>query len=107
MSKDQEVTAVRVANVPAEDFEAAVESDDPPTITAALISCGRLTFFRGCTVATMDTAPAIVTALAELGTKTQPKTVHENFREAALRVTPMQPQTARSAAIQALFHNIP
>lgn len=33
MSKDQEVTAVRVANVPAEDFESAVESDHPPTVT--------------------------------------------------------------------------
>lgn len=29
MSKDQEVQAVRVANVPAEEFELAVESDDP------------------------------------------------------------------------------
>jgi hypothetical protein len=33
LSKRQEVTAVRVANVPADDFEAAVESDDPPTVT--------------------------------------------------------------------------
>jgi len=34
MSKDQEVTAVRVANVPQQDFDAAVEGDDPPTVTA-------------------------------------------------------------------------
>ncbi len=34
MSKRQEVTAVRVANVPESEFEAAVESDSPPTITA-------------------------------------------------------------------------
>lgn len=34
MSPRQELTAVRVANVPADDFEAAVESDDPPTVTA-------------------------------------------------------------------------
>ena len=34
MSERQEVTAVRVANVPEADFEAAVESDDPPTVTA-------------------------------------------------------------------------
>ncbi len=34
MSKDQEVTAVRIANLPEGDFEAAVESDDPPTVTA-------------------------------------------------------------------------
>jgi hypothetical protein len=33
MSKDQEVQAVRVANVPAEDFEALVESEHPPTVT--------------------------------------------------------------------------
>lgn len=32
MSKRQEVTAVRIANVPERDFEAAVESDHPPTI---------------------------------------------------------------------------
>jgi hypothetical protein len=34
LSKDQQVTAVRVANVSAEQFEAAVESDKPPTVTA-------------------------------------------------------------------------
>lgn len=34
MSKDQEVQAVRVANVPSDEFEAAVESDNPPTVTA-------------------------------------------------------------------------
>jgi hypothetical protein len=34
LSKDQQVTAVRVANVPAEQFDAAVESDKPPTVTA-------------------------------------------------------------------------
>ena len=33
MSKDQEVTAVLVANVPAEDFEAAVECEHPATVT--------------------------------------------------------------------------
>ncbi len=33
LSRDQQVTALRVANVPEDDFEAAVESDDPPTIT--------------------------------------------------------------------------
>ena len=33
MSKRQQVTAVRVANVPQPDFEAAVEGDDPPTVT--------------------------------------------------------------------------
>jgi hypothetical protein len=33
MSKRQQVTAVRVANVPAEEFEAAIESDNPPTVT--------------------------------------------------------------------------
>lgn len=33
MSRDQQVTAVRVANVPDADFEEAVESDDPPTVT--------------------------------------------------------------------------
>lgn len=34
MSKDQQVTAVRVANVPEKAFDAAVEGDDPPTVTA-------------------------------------------------------------------------
>ena len=34
MSKHQQVTAVRVASVPAEEFERQVESDNPPTITA-------------------------------------------------------------------------
>jgi hypothetical protein len=34
MSKDQEVQAIRVANVPADEFDAAVDSDEPPTITA-------------------------------------------------------------------------
>jgi hypothetical protein len=52
MSKDQEKQAVRVANVPADVFEAAVESDDPPTVTH----------------------------LAELGTKTKPAA--EKFPEA-------------------------
>jgi hypothetical protein len=33
LSKDQQVTAVRVANVSAEDFESAVESEKPPTVT--------------------------------------------------------------------------
>ncbi len=34
MSRDQQVAAVRVANVPAADFETAVESDAPQTTTA-------------------------------------------------------------------------
>jgi hypothetical protein len=33
LSKDQEVTAVRVASVPGETFEKLVDSDDPPTVT--------------------------------------------------------------------------
>ena len=33
MSKDQQVTAVRVANVPADDFERQIDSDTPPTVT--------------------------------------------------------------------------
>lgn len=33
LSRDQGITAVRVANVPAADFESAVESDHPPTLT--------------------------------------------------------------------------
>jgi hypothetical protein len=33
MSERQQVTAVRVANVPADQFEKAVESDEPPTVT--------------------------------------------------------------------------
>lgn len=34
MSERQQVTAVRVANVPAADFEKQVESQNPPTVTA-------------------------------------------------------------------------
>jgi hypothetical protein len=33
LSKRKQVTAVRVANVPAEQFESLVESDAPPTMT--------------------------------------------------------------------------
>lgn len=33
MSKDQEVTARRVAEVPEVEFEEAIESDDPPSVT--------------------------------------------------------------------------
>jgi len=33
ISEKQRVTAVRVANVPDAEFDAAVESDDPPTVT--------------------------------------------------------------------------
>lgn len=34
LSEHQRKTALRVASVPAEDFEAQVESDAPPTVTA-------------------------------------------------------------------------
>jgi hypothetical protein len=34
LSKDQQVQAVRVANIPAPEFELQVESANPPTITA-------------------------------------------------------------------------
>lgn len=34
MSKHQQVQAVRVANIPEEDFNRQVESDNPPTVTA-------------------------------------------------------------------------
>ena len=34
ISKRQQVTAVRVANIPNEEFEAAVDSPTPPTVTA-------------------------------------------------------------------------
>lgn len=40
MSKDQEKTARRVAEVPEGEFEEAVESDDPPSVTA-LAELGR------------------------------------------------------------------
>lgn len=33
MSERQQVTAIRVANVPADEFERQVESDNPPTVT--------------------------------------------------------------------------
>lgn len=34
ISIDQAKQAVRVANIPAEQFEAAIDSDNPPTVTA-------------------------------------------------------------------------
>lgn len=34
MSEHQEKTAVRVANIPAAEFDAAMESDNPPSVTA-------------------------------------------------------------------------
>jgi hypothetical protein len=34
LSEWQQKTAVRVANVPKEEFEAQIESDSPPTVTA-------------------------------------------------------------------------
>jgi hypothetical protein len=34
MSRDQMHTALRLANIPADDFERQVESDEPPTVTA-------------------------------------------------------------------------
>jgi len=34
ISKDQEVTAIRIANIPREQFDSLVESDNPPTISA-------------------------------------------------------------------------
>lgn len=34
MSERQQVTAIRVANIPEHDFERQVESDKPPTVTA-------------------------------------------------------------------------
>jgi len=40
MSRDQQVTAVRVANVPESEFESSVESDNPPSVTA-LADIGR------------------------------------------------------------------
>ncbi len=33
MSERQEKTASRVANIPEEEFDAAVEGDDPPTVS--------------------------------------------------------------------------
>ncbi len=33
MSKRQYVTAMRVANIPEEEFEQLIESEDPPTVT--------------------------------------------------------------------------
>ena len=36
LSKDQKVSALRVARIPESEFEAAVESDDPPTVTRLL-----------------------------------------------------------------------
>ncbi len=43
MSKRQEVTAVRVANVPGDEFDAAVDSDNPPTVTK-LADAGKNSF---------------------------------------------------------------
>jgi len=40
MSKRQEVTAVRVSNVPEPDFEAAVESEDPSSVSRSPLGVG-------------------------------------------------------------------
>lgn len=34
LSKDQAVTAIRVSRIPSEEFEQAIESENPPTVTA-------------------------------------------------------------------------
>src|SRR6266849_5225483 len=34
LARDQTVAALRVANVPKDELDAAIESDDPPTVTA-------------------------------------------------------------------------
>jgi len=36
LSRDQKRDAIRVARIPEPEFEAAVESDDPPTVTRLL-----------------------------------------------------------------------
>jgi hypothetical protein len=57
LSKDQQVTAVRVANVPAEQFEKAVDSDEPPTVTA-LAEMGKQSRPVPAAAAPPATAPA-------------------------------------------------
>ena len=56
LSKHQEQTAVSVANVPADDFEAVVESEHPPTVSA-LAAGGRRTSKPSLTAPGTSQAP--------------------------------------------------
>lgn len=74
LSKDQEVTARRVASIPEADFEAAIEGDDPPTVTA----------------------------LADRGTEKRPSTAPPGFADATHVLGVMRELAAFCAAHSAL-----
>jgi len=68
MSKDQEVTAVRVANVPDEDFEAAVEGEKTPSVTK-LAEAGKKKKPKSCIDYGIDPADFVIatSAMGPLG----------------------------------------
>jgi hypothetical protein len=74
LSERQHKTAIRVANVPAQQFESAVESSNPPTVTK----------------------------LAEIGTKSQPKTQHQKTN-AVVEIFPQAPTASPKAGPQPLI----
>ena len=65
LSPHQQLQATRVANVPAEEFEAAVESDAPPTVTA-LAEMGKTTRPKDNTPPKFSEATHILGVLHEL-----------------------------------------
>jgi hypothetical protein len=42
LSRKQQITAMRIGNVPKESFEAQVESDNPPSVTELARQRGRI-----------------------------------------------------------------
>jgi hypothetical protein len=66
LSRNQKVTALRVANVPEQEFEAAVESDNPPTITELARIGTRPSLVERGTVAQFAAATDVLGAIHKL-----------------------------------------
>lgn len=87
MSRDQKVTALRVASVPAADFERQVESEAPPTITE-LAEQGKkaapLVDLQGISPAVFRKATeagALLRALAEFAKSNPPEVIASGFKD--------------------------
>lgn len=74
MSTHQEADAVRVANIPLEDFEAAIESDNPPTLSQ-LAAAGTNTIIRPPGFAQATEAIGTLRRFAEFCQKNDPTVV--------------------------------
>lgn len=86
MSEHQRKTALRVAAVPAADFEAAIESDDPPTVTK-LAEAGRqarplvdLTGIDPGAYARATEAQGTLRRFAEYCARNEPATIAKAFK---------------------------